>query len=78
MHESARSMDVIAHLHVCKVSGLCGAVARQTPLSPKNNIPSILIRHEAALGMMQEGVPGRAKLEFELFWAERFDEESIL
>lgn len=60
---SSRSMDIRAHLHVCKVSGLCGQVARQTPLSPKNNIQFILIMQEDELETMWKGILGLSKTE---------------
>lgn len=45
-------MDIAAHLHVCKVLGLCSQVAKQTPLSTKNNIQFILIMQEDALSFL--------------------------
>lgn len=42
-------MDTAAHLHVCKVLGLSGQVAKQTPLYTKNNIQFFLIMQEDAL-----------------------------
>lgn len=46
-------MDTAAHLHVWKVLGLCGQVAKQTPLYTKNNIQFILIMQEDALSFLK-------------------------